>query len=148
MGKLFEKGRTFLEYMPGLQSCYAQEGCGSIQHASICPAMSCRHTTSPVGENMSYQEKKRGTGIEFWQSGVPLSAGRKYSVDERGMNGQKIEWCRCCSGKNCHRAACSRAFTRETKSGNFMQSQRKRKVFPKGKAVGVNKNLQVCWACF
>lgn len=148
-GKIGREGvYIFGVHMSGLQGCHAQEGCGSIQHASICPAMSCRHTTSPMVANMSYQEKKRGTGIKFWQSGAPLSAGRKHTVDKRGMYGQKNGWCRCWSGKNCHRAACSRAFTRELQSGNFMQSQRKRKVFPKGKAVDVNKNLQVRWACF
>lgn len=113
--------------------------------ALLCPAGT---PLLPWGKNMSYQEKNRGTGIKLWQSGVPLSAGRKHTVDKRGMYGQKNGWCRCCSGKNCYRATYSRAFTRELQPGNFMQSQRKRKVFPKGKAVDVNKNLQVCWACF
>lgn len=59
-GKIGREGvYIFGVHMSGLQGCHAQEGCGSIQHASICPAMSCRHTTSPMGANMSYQEKKQ-----------------------------------------------------------------------------------------
>lgn len=113
--------------------------------ALLCPAGT---PLLPWGQTCHTKRKNRGTGIKFWQSGAPLSAGRKHTVDKRGMYGQKNGWCRCWSGKNCHRAACSRAFTRELQSGNFMQSQMKRKVLPKGKAVDVNKNLQVRWACF
>lgn len=58
----------------------------------------------PWGKDVIPRAETEVLAWHFSSLSFPLSAGRKYSVQEGAMNGRKNGWCRCFKGKNCQAA--------------------------------------------
>ena len=138
-GKInWEQMYVFGIYTSDLQSCRAQERCASVRRALNYPARFCGHTSTPLGAKMLYQEKKTEVLASHFSSlSFPLSAGSKYSVQEGEWMAGRTHGV----GASVVKIAKLPTFTGQLHPGNFMQNQRKRKVFPKGKTVDVNENI-------
>lgn len=130
-------------HITDLHSCHAQEGCASIQHAHIYPVGFCSHSDAPMGQRCctKRQEWRCWHPAHFSSLSFPLRAGRKCSEQE----GEWIAGRTHGVGASVVKTAKLPMLTGRLHHGKFMQNQRKRKAFAKGKTVGVNENMYMCF---